>query len=145
MNARIAPPSSGAAVTQDALIEAIKQAVAPRLHAHDGKLREHDAIIEEIKEAVPTLRDPAEFIPVRQAIQEQGLDPTVMPLHPRSRENLSGLAGQLLKSHGAEQGESVVARLDGVATAVPMNQYRRGVIYAVLEEITNNKQGTLPI
>lgn len=145
LNARTAPLTSGAAVTQDALIEAIKQAVAPRLHAHDGKLKEHDAILEEIKEAVPSLRNPEEFIPVRQAIQEQGLDPTVMPLHPRSKENLSGLAGQLLKSRGAEQGESVVARLDGVSASTPMNTYRRGAIYVVLDEITNSKQGTLPV
>lgn len=144
LNARTAPPTSGAAVTQDALVEAIKQAVAPRLHAHDGKLREHDAIIEEIKDAVPALRDSEEFIPVRQAIQEQGLDPTVMPLHPRSRENLSGLAGQLLKNRTAEQGASVVARLDGASAATPMNTYRRGAIYAVLEEIMKNKQETLP-
>jgi hypothetical protein len=139
------PPTSGTAVTQDALIDAIKQAIAPRLHSHDGKLREHDAIIEVIKEAVPALRDTEEFIPVRQAIQEQGLDPTVMPLHPRSRENLSGLAGQLLKSHAAEQGGSVVSRLDGGSATTSMNTYKRGAIYAVLEEIMNNKQGSLLI
>jgi hypothetical protein len=144
LNARAAPPASGVAVTQDALVEAIKQAVAPRLHAHDGKLKEHDAIIEEIKEAVPALRDTEEFITVRQAIQEQGLDPTVMPLHPRSEENLSCLAGQLLKSRNAEQGGKVVARLDGVSVTTTMNKYRRGAIYAVLEEIMNNQQGTLP-
>lgn len=121
----------------------IRQAVAPRLHEHDGKLKEHDAIIEEIKEAVPTLRNPKDFIPVRQAIQEQGLDPTVMPLHPRSRENLSGLAGQMLKSRSAEQGETIVARLDGGSVATTMNTYRRGVIYSVIDEIMKNKQGSL--
>lgn len=145
LNARTASPPSGVAITSDALIEAIKQAIAPRLHDHDGKLRAHDLIIEEIKEAVPALRDTEEFIPVRQAIQEQGLDPTVMPLHPRSRENLSGLAGQLLKSRAAEQGGAVVARLDGGSATTSMNTYRRGVIYAVLEEVVNNKQGSLPI
>jgi len=147
LNTRTAlpPPTPGAAVTQDALIDAIKQAIAPRLHAHDGKLREHDVIIEVIKEAVPALRDTEEFIPVRQAIQEQGLDPTVMPLHPRSRENLSGLAGQLLRSQAAEQGGSVVARLDGGSATTSMNTYRRGAIYSVLEEIMNNKQGNLLI
>lgn len=139
------PPVSSAVVTQDALVEAIKQAIAPRLHDHDGKLKEHEAIIEELKEAVPSLRDPSEFIPVRQAIQEQGLDPTVMPLHPRSKENLSGLAGQLLRTRGAEQGDSVVARLDGVSAAATMNTYRRGEIYVVLEEITRAKQGALPL
>lgn len=145
LNARTAPPTSGTAVTQDALIEAIKQVIAPRLHAHDGKLREHDAILEEIKDAVPVLRDTEEFIPVRQAIQEQGLDPTVMPLHPHSKENLSGLAGQMLKSRSAEQGGTVVARLDGGAATTSMNTYRRGAIYAVLEEIMKHRQGSLPI
>lgn len=98
------PPVQETSVSRDALVEVIRQAVAPRLHEHDGKLKEHDAALNEIKGAVPALRDPQEFIPVRQAIQEQGLDPTVMPLHPRSRENLSGLAGQILKSRSAEQG-----------------------------------------
>lgn len=144
LNARTAAPRSEVAVTQDALVEAIKQAIAPRLHAHDGKLREHDAIIEEIKEAVPTLRDTDEFIPVRQAIQEMGLDPTVMPLHPRSRENLAGLTGQMLKSRSAEQGSGVVARLDGATASTSMNTYRRGVIYSVLREVMNMKQASLP-
>lgn len=145
LNARTTPPVSGAAVTQDALIEAIKQAIAPRLHTHDGKLREHDVILAEIKEAVPTLRDTMEFIPVRQAIQELGLDPTVMPLHPRSKENLSGLAGQMLRSRAAEQGGTVVSRLDGGSATTSMNTYRRGAIYGVLEQIMNNKQESLPI
>lgn len=137
------PPVQETSVSRDALVEVIRQAVAPRLHEHDGKLKEHDAIIEEIKEAVPALRNPKDFIPVRQAIQEQGLDPTVMPLHPRSRENLSGLAGQILVSRSAEQGETIVARLDGGSVATTMNTYRRGVIYSVIDEIMRNKQGSL--
>ena len=137
------PPVQETSVSRDALVEVIRQAVAPRLHEHDGKLKEHDAVLNEIKGAVPALRDPQEFIPVRQAIQEQGLDPTVMPLHPRSRENLSGLAGQILKSRSAEQGEMIAARLDGGAIATTMNTYRRGIIYSVIDEITRNKQGSL--
>ncbi len=144
LNARTAPPPpSDTAVSRDALVEALRQAGAPRLHERDGRLEGHDAIIEEIKEAVPTLRDPKEFIPVRQAIQEQGLDPTVMPLHPRSRENLSGLAGQMLKSRSADQGETIAARLDGGSVATTMNTYRRGSIYSVIDEIMRNKQGSL--
>jgi hypothetical protein len=145
LNARVASPASRNPVTQDALVDVIKQVIAPRLHVHDEKLQEHGAIIEEIREAIPALRDAAEFIPVRQAIQEQGLDPTVMPLHPRSRENLSGLAGQLLKNRAAEQGRTVVARVDGVSATTAMNTYRRGEIYTVLEEIMNNKQQSLDI
>jgi hypothetical protein len=137
------PPIQETSVSRDALVEVIRQAIAPRLHEHDGKLKEHDAIIEEIKEAVPTLRNPKDFIPVRQAILEQGLDPSVMPLHPRSRENLSGLAGQMLKSRSAEQGETIVARLDGGAASTPMNTYRREAIYSVIDEIMKNKQGSL--
>lgn len=144
LNARTSPPAADAPVTQDALVEAIKRAIAPRLHTHDSKLREHDELIEEIKGAVPTLRDPEEFIPVRQAILEQGMDPSVMPLHPRSRENLSGLVGQLLKTRAAEQGAGVVSRLDGGTVSASMNTYRRNVIYAALEEVMNNKQGTFP-
>jgi hypothetical protein len=144
LNTRNAPPPvQETSVSRDALVEVIRQAVAPRLHEHDGKLKEHEAIIEEIKEAVPALRTPKEFIPVRQAIQEQGLDPTVMPLHPRSRENLSGLAGQMLKSRSAEQGETIVARLDGGSVATTMNTYRRGDIYLVIDEIMRNKQSSL--
>lgn len=132
------PPS--APVTQEVLLDAIKQAVAPRLHVHDERIHEHDLIISEIKEAVPTLRDDGEFIPVRQAIHEQGLDPTLMPLYPKSRENLSGLAGQLLKKKGCEQGQQVVARLDGQAIEVAMNTYRRRDIYASLKEILTKNQ-----
>jgi len=136
-------PVHEAAVSSDALVEVIRQAVAPRLHEHDGKLKEHDAVIKEIKEAVPAMRDLKEFISVRQAIQEQGLDPTVMPLHPRSRENLSGLAGNMLKSNSAEQGDVIVARLDGGSVDTTMNTYRRGVIYSVIDEIMRYKQGSL--
>lgn len=145
LNARTIPAPGSTAVTQEALIEAIKQAIAPRLHAHDGKLQEHDILIEEIKSAVPALRDQEEFISVKQAIQEQGLDPTVMPLHPHSRENLSGLVGNLLKTRSAEQGPAVVARIDGTSASASMNTYRRRAIFAVLDEIMNNKQGSLPI
>lgn len=131
--------------TQEMLLDAIKQAVAPRLRFHDEKLQEHDVVIAELREVVPTLRDQDEFIPVKQGISEQGLDPTLMPLHPRSKENLSGLAGQMLKSKGAEQGESVIARVDGQSFTTEMRTYRRRDIYAVLAEITNNKQHGLPL
>lgn len=120
-------------VTQETLLEAIKQAVAPRLIAHDDKLHEHDIVIAEIKEAVPTLRDQDEFITVKQAISEQGLDPTVMPLFPRSQDNLSGVIGKLLKADSAEQGKSVVARLDGQPIKTEMNTYRRRAIYNLLQ------------
>lgn len=134
------PPSTP--VSQEVLLDAIKNAVAPRLHAHDEKIKEHDLVISEIKEAVPTLRDEGEFIPIRQAISEQGLDPSLMPLYPRSRENLSGLAGQLLKEKGAEQGPSVVSRIDGQSFETQMNTYRRNDIYSILREILINRQDT---
>jgi hypothetical protein len=147
LNAKSATPAPtpGNAVTPDALVEALKQAVAPRLHAHDDKLKVHDALIGEIKVALPALRDSEEFISVRQAIYEQGLDPTIMPLHPRSNENLSGLAGQILKSRRAEEGSAVVARLDGNSVKTTMNRYKRGKIYAVLEEIMNTQQKSFPL
>lgn len=132
-------------VTQETLLEAIKQAVAPRLRDHDNKLHEHDVVITELKEAVPTLRDQDEFISVKQAISEQGLDPTLMPLHPRSNENLSGLAGQTLKSRSVQQGGSVIARIDGQSFSTEMKTYRRRDIYATLTEIMHNKQHGLPL
>lgn len=144
LNARAAPPPvQGTAVTKDELVDVIKEAIAPRLQDHDGKLEEHDAALKEIKGAVPVLRDPQGFITVKQAIQEQGLDPTVMPLHPRSRENLSGLAGQMLKNRRAEQGSPIASRLDGVSEAIPMNTYKRGEIYSVIHEIMRSKQESL--
>lgn len=141
LNATTSPTSP---ITQETLLGVMKQALAPRLRMHDDKLHEHDVIISELREAVPTLRDQDEFIPVKQAISEQGLDPTLMPLYPRSSENLSGLAGQLLKSRGVEQGASVIARIDGQAVSSVMNTYRRHDIYAVLAEITRNNQSGFP-
>lgn len=146
LNARTAN-SPSTAISQNALIEVIRQAIAPRLHEHDGKLKEHDVILKEIKEAVPALRDQSEFISVKQAIQEKGLDSTVMPLYPSSRENLSGLVGQNLATKGAERGQPVVSRIDGTATSAQMNTYRRGAIFAALDEVMDQstKQGALPL
>jgi hypothetical protein len=135
---------SGPGVSQEMLIEVMKQAVAPRLQGHDDKIREHDVVIEEIKEAVPALRDEEEFITVKQAITEQGLDWSQMPLS-NSRENLSGLAGQLLKSHHADQGPQVPARLDGTSIVKLMNTFRRGAIYRALTEIIKGRPQALPL
>ena len=118
----------------------MKEVIAPRLRSHDDKLHGHDLVIADLKEAVPTLRDQDEFITVKQAINEQGLDPTLMPLHPQSHENLSGLTGRMLKDTIAEQGSSVIARIDGQSRSTEMNTYRRRNIYAVLSQITRNKQ-----
>lgn len=140
-----ATPSSTSAVTQETLIEAMKEVVAPRLRNHDDKLHEHDVVIAEIVDAVPTLRDQDEFITVKQAISEKGFDSTMMPLYPQSRENLSGLTGQMLKDRNTEQGESIIARVDGQSRPIEMNTYRRRNIYAALEEIVRNKQHGLPL
>ncbi len=134
-----------AAITQETLLEALKQAVAPRLQGHDEKLHEHDIVIGELRDAVPTLRDQDEFISVKQAISEQGLDATLMPLHPRSNETLSGLAGQMLKERRVEQGASVISRLDGQKIHAEVNTYRRRDIYAVLAEVMRHKQEGLPL
>lgn len=141
LNSRTSPQST---VTPEGFIEALKKAVAPRLQAHDEQLNVHDVLISEIKEASPLLRDKDEFITVRQAISEQGLDPTVMPLHPSSKENFSGLAGQRLKTIRAEQGPSEIVRVDGQAVTTEVNTYRRHDIYSVLEEIQKNKPQGLP-
>ncbi len=137
--------SSSTPITQDNLLVALKEAVAPRLRQHDDKIHEHDVVIAELMEAVPSLRDQDEFITVKQAINEQGYDPTLMPLHPRSKETLSGLAGQLLKTKAMQQGPSVIARIDGQSIATEMRTYKRRDIYSVLVEIIQNKQVGLPI
>jgi hypothetical protein len=130
-------------LTQDDLLQAIKEAVAPRLRNHDEKLYEHDVVISEIKNAVPVLRDQDEFITVKQAISEQGLDSTSMPYYPTSRENISGLVGQMLKKKGVAQGDSVISRIDGRSQAIEVNTYPRGKIYEVLKEISSTKQPRL--
>ena len=134
----------GKPVTQAQLVDAMKEAVAPRLRQHDDQIREHTIVIEEIREAVPALRDEGEFISVKQAISEKGLDASQVPLWP-NRETLSGAAGQILKTKRVKQGTDVISRLDGQARAVAMNTYRRGEIYAVLEEILRNRPGELQL
>lgn len=129
----------GTGVTDSQLVAVVKEAVAPRLHAHDKKLRDHDIKIATIEESMPTMQDPNEFIPVKQAIAEKGLDASVMILHPQSKETLSGLVGQMLREKGAERGPEVISRLDGQVRAVPMNTYKRRDIYTVLEEVMRKR------
>lgn len=131
---------SHSTVSQEELIEVMKEAVAPRLRVHDEKLHEHDVVISEIKDAVPTLRDQDEFISVKQAISEQGYEADSMPLYPTSKENLSSLTGNLLKSRDSETGPGITSRIDGQSLSVVMNTYRRRDIYAVLKEVMGNKQ-----
>jgi hypothetical protein len=132
--AREAAKSQG--VSPEMLLAAIKQAVAPRLHAHDEKIAEHDVVIGAIKEAAPFLQDQQEFITLRQGAMELGKDPAMMPNFPRTKENLCGIAGRLLRERGAETGAPVAARLDGSPVTAEMNTYRRGDVYAVLRELT---------
>lgn len=126
--------------SQDDLVEVVKHAVTPRLQEHDNRLSAQEIYITEIRGAVPSLRDPNDFITVKQAISEMGLDPTQTPLHPHSKENLSGLAGQMLKDRKSEQGASTMSRIDGQSITAEMNTYRRGKIYATLDEILRSKQ-----
>jgi hypothetical protein len=136
---------ASAPVSQQQLVEAMKEAVAPRLRDHDDKLHEHDVVIAEIVESVPAMRDDGDFITVRQVISEQGLSPSEMPLHPGSKETLAGLAGQMLKKRNAEQGECVLMRLEGASVVSEVNTYRRGEIKAVLKEIVQKKPRGLPL
>lgn len=91
------------------------------------------------------LRDKDEFITVKQAVSEQALDPNLMPRYPQSRETLPGLAGQMLKEKGVEQGESEITRLDGQSIPTEVRTYRRRDIYEVLAQIVQNKQRGLPL
>lgn len=134
-----ARPEHIASISETRLVSVVAQAVTPRLDALDRRQERQDVVINEIKEAVPALQPEDEFITVKRAIAEKGLDATVMPLHPDSKETLSGLAGQMLVSRGAAKGVPEIARLDGSSRAVPMNTYRRGDIYAVLDEIMRSK------
>jgi hypothetical protein len=120
-------------VSQQQLLEAMKEAVAPRLRAHDEKFHEHDVVIAEIVENVPAMRDQGDFITVQQAISEQGLHHSEMPLHPASKETLGGLAGQMLRKRNAEQGASAITRLEGASVISEVNTYRRREIYEVLK------------
>tara|TARA_R110002074_G_scaffold402220_2_gene604849 strand:+ start:137522 stop:138358 length:837 start_codon:yes stop_codon:yes gene_type:complete len=138
-----APRTSNQPVTQDDLVEAIKGAVAPRLQQHDDKINEHDILIGVMSDAIPAMRDQSEFITVKQAISEQGFDASDMPLYPKSKENLSNIAGQILKKKNVEQGTSKVSRLDGTSAAAEMNTYRRRDIYEVLKEMQSQGQYSL--
>ena len=134
-----------AAVSKEMLVSAFKEAVAPRFHDHDHKLRHHDVMIADIKDKMPTMRDENEFISVRQALNEKGLDPEQLPLHPATLETLSGLTGRMLKDQRAERGPSAIARIDSQSKTREVKTYRRRDIYAVLAEILRNRQGGLTI
>jgi hypothetical protein len=131
-------------ISETRLVAVVAQAVRPRLETIDGELRKQHIIIGEIKEAVPSMRDANQFIPVRQGISEMGLDPNVMPLHPKSRETLASLAGQTLVSKGAEKRGNAICRLEGQTIAMVVNKYRRGDIYAVLADIVRKTPEELP-
>jgi hypothetical protein len=128
--------AKGQAVSPQMLLDAIKQAVAPRLHAHDEKIAEHDVVIGVIKDTAPFLQDQEEFITLRQGAIELGKDPSMMPNYPQTKETLCGLAGRMLKERGASTGTPVAARLDGSSVTAEMNTYRRGDVYGVLRELT---------
>lgn len=136
-----APPSVSAPLTQSQLVAVVREAIAPRLNDQDDKLREHDVVIQdhnvkiiEIRRSVPSLRNPDEFITVKQAAMEKGYDTNEVPL-PHLGDNLSGLAGQLLKTKRAVQGPRVTSRQDGQSLRIGTATYKRGEIYSVLDEI----------
>jgi hypothetical protein len=119
------------------LIEAIREAVAPRLHAHDEKIAEHDVVIQTIQKNAPFLRDMQDFITTRQGALELGIDPALMPEYPQSRLTICAIAGRTLTNQGAETGASISSRLDGSAVVVQMNTYRRQAVYAALRELAS--------
>lgn len=127
-----------APVTKNELVEAINLTLAPILVRHDIKLLEHDDVIKKIKNEVPVFRDSEEYISVKQAVVEKGFDGDSVPLHPKSKENLTGLAGRRLVNKNAEQGPQTTTRIDGQSISIKINTYRRRDIYKILEEISNN-------
>jgi hypothetical protein len=114
------------------------QQLVPQVQQHEAKIIEHDEKIAEIAKALPAPRDPNEFITVKQAIAERGLDASILPV-PESRWNLAQIAGHRLAEAGAERGEPIPSRLDGVAVVKPVQTYRRSAIFAVLEELMRPK------
>jgi hypothetical protein len=126
-------------LTQNDLYNAINEAVTPRINQQESIINEHDVVISEICNSTPTLREESEFITVKQAINEQGLDFTSMPYFPNSRENLSGLVGQILKKKCIETGDSITSRIDGSSDVIEVNTYTRNDIYKALKEISENK------
>lgn len=139
------PKPSNTPITEARLRDVVSDVVSQPLLSHETKLREHDVVIREIKSAVPAMGDAEEFITVRRAALERGFDPAMIPLPSQSRENLTGLAGQLLKAQGARQGTVEMTRLDGQSSsmAVPMNTYRRADIYRALDEILKQRPPSL--
>jgi hypothetical protein len=127
------------AISEARLVAVVSQAVAPRFEAQERREQRQDVMIREVKEAVPALQPGDVFITVKRAIAEKGLDATIMPLHPKSNETLSGLAGQMLVARGAAKGTPEVARLDGTTRATAVNTYKRADIYAVLDDIMRSK------
>jgi len=138
-------PATPEQISETRLVAVVAEAVKPRLDDHDVKIRKQDIIIAEIKGAVPAMRDAGDFVTVRQAISERGLDPNVMPLHPKSRETFAGLAGQMLITKGADKGGAAISRLEGQTMTTAVNTYQRGAIYEVLDEIVRKKPNGLPL
>jgi len=87
--------------------------------------------IEQIEYAMPTMRDPDEFITARNGIFEQGRDPSM--LGPAGRRNLEEWVGAHLKQNAAEIGPKRSIRLGGIAKDVSVNTYRRKDIYRAIE------------
>lgn len=131
--------STPVTTTESRLAAVVANAVAPRLLKQEKRQARQDVIIQEIKDAVPALQPERDFITVKRAIAEKGLDASIMPLHPRSNETLSGLAGQMLVGKNAERGPAEIARVDGSSRSVAMNTYRRGAVYEVLDQIMRNR------
>ena len=132
-----------AAISENRLAAVVAQAVAPRFDAQERREQRQDIMIKEVRDAVPALQAGDKFITVKQAIAERGFDASLVPLHPKSNETLSGLAGQMLVSKGVTKGTPEVARLDGSARAMAVNTYRRADIYSVLDEIIRSKPESL--
>jgi hypothetical protein len=87
--------------------------------------------IEQIEYAMPTMRNPDEFITAREGITEQGRDPSM--LGPRGRRNLEEWVGAHLTQNKAETGPKRTIRLGGRAIDVSVNTYRRKEIYRAID------------
>lgn len=86
--------------------------------------------IEQIEYALPTMRDPEEFITAREGIFENGRDPSM--LGPAGRRNLEEWVGTHLKQNGADTGPKRIIRLGGQPIDVRVNTYRRKDIYRAI-------------
>lgn len=94
-------------------------------------LQNHNARLDIIEDSIPILRDPTEFITAREALIEDGRDPSMIV--PPTRQNLEEWVGRKMSDKGHEKGPTRTIRLGGTSRIIEANTYKRGEIYEVIK------------